>query len=171
MTTPEIKIPGPDWFTWMMAILFATLAILIAGSAFVKADDHVIRPTCWEENKGDHVERHCEVIRPNSPNTPNKHAQGPASPPAAAPVPAPRAAELAPPPAAPHPSLYDCATYARFGGLTGCPMPPPPNRWYVERTLQEQGIPYYAYVPPPPIYYAPPPIAVFRFGPFSVWLP
>jgi hypothetical protein len=46
-----------------------TIAIIIAlaGIASAHADDHVIRPQCWEENVNGQVQRHCEVKRADAP--------------------------------------------------------------------------------------------------------
>jgi hypothetical protein len=39
------------------------IGLVLALSVPALADDHVIRPTCWEENVNGVPQRHCEVIR------------------------------------------------------------------------------------------------------------
>ena len=42
--------------------------LLLGGITAAYADDHVIRPDCWEENVNGEVHRHCEVKR-DAPKT------------------------------------------------------------------------------------------------------
>jgi hypothetical protein len=124
--------------------LFAgVLAVLVTLPAL--ADDHMITPQCWEENKDGQVYRHCEVHR---------DARDKSS------VPAP---------------------YPPLPGQVATMMAPLPMRAWPSSQLCAYGPPcpvYYDYRPAPPIpplygpppYYGPP-VMVFRFGPFSFWVP
>jgi hypothetical protein len=42
--------------------LLATVALVVTGATIANSKEpQMITPQCWEENKGDHVERHCSV--------------------------------------------------------------------------------------------------------------
>jgi hypothetical protein len=131
----------------MMRSLLLLGALAIASPAL--ADDHVIRPDCWEENVGSEVHRHCDVPRT-------------ARPPAARP---PVYADGSPPPAAPPPpQYYGWPPLRAWPGSSLCAYGPPPCPVYYD----------YAPAPPvPPLYpaYPPPPFFYFGFGPFGFWVP
>jgi hypothetical protein len=89
----------------------AAIAGILLASPVYAADDHVIRPTCWDENVNGEVHHHCEVQRPQRPQTaqvPGRAAQEPPS------YPSPQPPTMAAPP------LYATAPY---GG-------PPPTSPY-----------------------------------------
>jgi hypothetical protein len=75
--------------TLLAGILLASTAAYAAPPAH--ADDHVIRPQCWDENVNGEVHHHCEVQRPQSAQVPGRTAQEPLprspNPPVAAPPP------------------------------------------------------------------------------------
>jgi hypothetical protein len=55
----------------MKTLTIAIALIAAAGSGLAHAaDDHMIRPHCWEENKDGNVYRHCDVDRPTRPSAP-----------------------------------------------------------------------------------------------------
>jgi hypothetical protein len=127
----------------MRKINLAAAALTAAFSFPALADDHVIRPDCWEENHAGVVERHCEVRRPDPP----------------------RAATSSPPPIAATPPIEappPAYAYAR-PPIYQSTLP----RWYWP------DVPQNVYAPPPyPYAYAPPPPdLVFQFGPFRMWIP
>jgi hypothetical protein len=64
-----------------LSIALALLGSLVSHNA--RADDHVIRPNCWDENVNGETQHHCEVNRPHRVAPPNH------SPPAADPPPTP----------------------------------------------------------------------------------
>jgi hypothetical protein len=157
-------------FPFRMVILGTIIAVLVGivlWNYSAHADDHMIRPTCWEENHNGVVERHCEVIRPGqSHSTPiPPTAQQPA------PTPEPQQAELPPPPPS-YPSPRSAPFRSELvdgpGGrvFLGAPpsyyRPPVAGGYYV-------GPQYYP--PPPQPYYAPPPFFAFGFGPFTFVVP
>jgi len=127
----------------------ALVSLLLATAA--QADDHMIRPTCWEENVNGVVHRNCAVNRPPSPQAGRPEGRVAASPPAPTSGPPPEPAIG--PPAGPNP----CHPYAP--GY--CPAPPGALRWYPNAG---------AWSAPPPYYY-PGPLVVFRVGPFTVVVP
>jgi hypothetical protein len=126
--------------------LYAAFVIVAASASSAFADDHVIRPQCWEENKDGQLYRHCEVHRdaraPSSVPAPEPSQQDGRSPTAAA-------APPYPPPMRAWPSSQLCA----YG--PPCPV-------------------YYDYRPAPPmpkLYGLPPPFFYFQFGPFGFVVP
>jgi hypothetical protein len=67
-----------------MKTAIATALVVLASLPAMTADKNTTKPTCWEENKGDHVERNCSVQRGNEiikTPTPDYRAQTPAPPP------------------------------------------------------------------------------------------
>jgi hypothetical protein len=128
----------------MRAFLFATALTLVA--TFALADDHVIRPQCWEENVNGEIHRHCEVHR----DVPGKSASVPA------PEPSQSAVSSLSAPAVAAPPYYDpSSAFARH--YYGYDLPHPPG---YQSTLPPRYWPGYR-----------PPALVFRFGPFSIWVP
>jgi hypothetical protein len=145
------------------------LALLMLGSAIPAfADDHVIKPTCWEENINGQVQRHCEVKRADAPAAPRTPAQRPLYdtdqpvPPASAPQPGP--------------AYYGRPPYPGYQTTL------PPRSWpgvpQQGRNWANPCTPYvcgygspYGYGYPPPYYYGPGPGFAFQFGPFSIWVP
>ena len=126
-----------------------SIAILLACAAPTSAADNMIRPTCWEENKGDHVERHCEVKR----DAPGRVT--------ASPVPQPSHNDRVDPRAAAAPPLPP-APIVVPRGYCGRPYAP----GFCHPSYMPSGP---IIVPPPVPPYVGPPI-VFGIGPFSVWL-
>jgi hypothetical protein len=57
-----------EQLTFLLKITALILLIMIAVAVLqrARADDHVIRPDCWEENRGGQVYRHCDVHRPEA---------------------------------------------------------------------------------------------------------
>lgn len=127
----------------MIKILITAATVAVSTMVLpARADDHMIRPTCWEENKGDHVERHCSV---NGKDPAVRAPQPAAQAPRPSSSPPPVVADALPPGPPPIP-VNPCAPYA-------CGYGHPSPRGYF-----------------PPPYYGPPAI-VFGFGPFSVVIP
>lgn len=126
---------------------FLTTVFVLASSA-AYADDHMIRPTCWEENKDGQIYRHCEVNRPPSPQPPPVVQQRPQD----------LHQAYAPEPPMP-PPFYDQYGRPRYPNPPGYYGPPPGS--------YEPGPGYY---PPGPLG-IPGPLAVFRFGPFTFVIP
>jgi hypothetical protein len=120
----------------MKRLALAFTGALIAGAAL--ADDHMIRPQCYEENVNGEVHRHCEVNRPNKAAPPHVRNDAGAPPPAPEPQ--------APPPRQP------------FNGRYVGPASIPP---YSPAFGPAEGAPYYRspqlydFAGPAPVY-APP---------------
>jgi hypothetical protein len=152
-----MKLRNTDKFALFFTALYVVIALILC-IAVVRADDHMIRPTCWEENHNGTVERHCEVKRDDAPK--------PAQPPARRPL--YDADQPVPPPAAapPYPGYQTTLPPRYWPGV-----PQQGRNWANPCTpyVCGYGSPYgYGY--PPPYYYGPPGIG-FQFGPFSVWVP
>lgn len=141
--------------------------ILLLLTSVAYADEHVIRPTCWEENVGGVPQRHCQVNRPGNP----------AGAPPAAPQSGPPMAGQ--PPAGYYPSGQpESPPYGPPEGPGGPPFAP---SYGYTSTLGPYGPRGGYYGPPPPYAYGPPPyygqpwipgpLAVFRFGPFGFVIP
>jgi hypothetical protein len=143
------------------------LALLLLGSVAC-ADDHIIKPTCWEENVGGVPQRHCEVHRdtrvapaPAPTQRPLYDTDAPVPPPAAY---GPPPAAYGPPPA-PYPGYQTTLPPRYWPG-----MPQQGRNWANPCTpyVCGYGSPYgYGY--PPPYYYGPG--IAFGFGPFRIWIP
>jgi hypothetical protein len=131
----------------MSKLLFC---ILLLTPSMAWADEHMIRPTCWEENVDGVMQRHCSVNRPTQAAKPPTRTAVPISGPQEAAEPPPM-----PPPAAPSAIAH------------GPSYPYAPGYGYTS-TLGPYG-PRGGYYGPPP-YYGPP-LAVLRFGPFGVVIP
>jgi hypothetical protein len=105
----------------MKTLMVAAVAVIILTSA--RADDHMIRPQCWEENLGNgQVGRHCAV-----PGTPMPSPQARAAPLPATPIaphpPSPPAATPSPP----QEPLYEPpGSHGGYGGYTSTL---PPQYW------------------------------------------
>lgn len=149
-------------------VLVGSLVLVLVLQTYARADDHMIRPQCWEENDHGVVKRHCAVAGAGQP-APQASPQAPQPPQAAAP-----------------PLPYGPAPYAPQADTAGPPYGPPPG---YQSTLPprywpgapQQGANYanpctpyicgygspYGY--PPPYYYGPG--FAFRFGPFQFWIP
>jgi hypothetical protein len=95
------------------------LALLLLGGASLAhaADRNVIKPTCWEENVGSQVQRHCEVKRPRPGALVDTDQAVPPPPPAAA---------APPPPAAAPPPTYYAQPPVRPWPTQACLYGPPP---------------------------------------------
>jgi hypothetical protein len=144
----------------MKKLLLAGAAIMMCSSA--SADEHMIRPTCWEENVNGEVHRHCEVQREPSPSV--------------SAVPEPSQAIPQPPSAAVPPPQYSYGS--QYDGSYLNPSGRPPTSFYHGPFPNPPG--YYG---PPPAYFQPGygyypgplgipgPLAVFRFGPFRFVIP
>jgi hypothetical protein len=138
--------------------LYAAFVIVAASASSAFADDHTIRPQCWDENVNGEIHHHCDVHRNAPPPSEIQPGGKPAPPPA-----------YAPPPQA-------YAPQARYGP-PGYSLPP----WAANHPFYPPPLPFYwypEYIPPqPPSYPAPPtyygygPSFGFRFGPFSFWVP
>jgi hypothetical protein len=83
-------------FLKMFFLTTALVLVLTAPAMAAKKDIPTIKPVCWEENKGDHVDRHCTVpgtselkpeARPQAQPQPQPQVQ--AQPPAPSPPPPP----------------------------------------------------------------------------------
>jgi len=136
----------------MKTLLLIALALTATPAI---ADDHMIRPTCWEEKIGEQINRHCEVNRPQTQAAPR-----PSSPPS------PHTAQL--PPIEEGPPVAPLGPYGPHRG------PFAPGFGYYS-TLSPR---YWPGAPPlpPPSYYMPPPYygppgIVIGIGPFSVVIP
>jgi hypothetical protein len=103
----------------MRTLLITAALCVIALPAL--ADDHMIRPSCWEENKGDHVERHCSVN--GADPAVRSPAPRPSSPPPPIAARPPLAYAEAPPPPIP---VNPCAPYACGYGHPSPRFYPPP---------------------------------------------
>jgi hypothetical protein len=137
-----------------MRLLIITAALCAIALPAI-ADDHMIRPQCWEENKGDHVERHCSV------NGADPAVRTPAPRPSSPPAPI-----AAPPPdmeAPVGPDLQERREQWLRRSRTQ-PIPVNPCAPYA----CGYGHPSPRFYPPP--YYGPPAF-VFGFGPFSIVIP
>lgn len=130
------------------------VGVMLASPAL--ADDHVIKPQCWDENVNGTVQRHCEVQR--------NAQERPLPPSGPAPEPSPDAPQVA------APQQYPGVIYDQYG-VPHYPNPPgyygPPPVYF-----QPGYQPGYGYGPgyyPP--FGVPGPLAVFRFGPFRFVIP
>jgi hypothetical protein len=147
-----------------------TIAIMLGASAALAtiilmtaahADDHVIRPNCWDENVNGEVHRHCAVHRPQAAAAPSQPSVQ-ESPPVTTPNP-PVAAPTYPPPP------YYGAPPMRAWPTQACAYGPPPCPVYYDRgPAPLVPPPYYG---PPPYPYYPGPLFAFGFGPFRFWVP
>jgi hypothetical protein len=97
-----------SWRHYWSALAILVVVITLSALPVMAAEKNVIRPQCWEENKGDHVDRHCTVpgtseLKPEARQQaqPRPQPQVQAPPPANAPGPPPPPAAVAAPPPPP----------------------------------------------------------------------